>query len=240
MRLALLLSLLLHALLLAALASTLWPPLAPSVPFVLELRLDAAGAGAKTEGHAAGAQPQLAQAASRPPATVRPTPAAMPSKRATLAATAVLSPEQARPQDAVAAVAAAAPAPAPAATTGTAPAAATVGASAMPGSTTSPSGTAAGGSGETHKARLLSAPRPQYPPLSRELNEAGVVWLRLTVDTQGAVSDVALLRSSGFRRLDKAAMTAVWQWRFQPQQEGGKVVVAEVEQPVRFNLQESE
>ncbi|MEQ6291614.1 energy transducer TonB [Vogesella sp. GCM10023246] len=223
MRLALLLSLLLHALLLAALARTLWLPLTPAAPLVLELRLATAASGGAAKGRAGGAPPVTARAAVQPREAVRPTPAPLQPSRPAVVAGAVSTRQPAAPAS-TAPTAAAAP---------SAPVAQTEGAAGGPQHGAPPAG-------DMRKARLVSAPRPAYPPLSRELNEAGVVWLRLTVDEQGTVSNVQLLRSSGFRRLDKAAMAVVWQWRFLPQLEAGKVVVADIEQPVRFNLQESE
>lgn len=225
MRLALLLSLLLHALLLVALARTLWLPLTPAAPLVLELRLATVASNGAARAHAGGAPPVMARAAPRQPEAVRPTPAPLQPSRPAMVAGAVPARQQAVSADTAPAAAAV---PATAAVTDSA------------GGLSPRGATTAAPAGEMRKARLISAPRPAYPPLSRELNEAGVVWLRLTVDEQGVVSNVLLLRSSGFRRLDKAAMAVVWQWRFLPQLEAGKVVVADIEQPVRFNLQESE
>lgn len=225
MRLALLLSLLLHALLLVALARTQWLPLTPAPPLVLELRLVTPASNGEAKGRAGGAPPVMARATPRQPEAVRPTPAPLQPSRPAVVAGAVPARQQSVPA-----------ATAPATATVPAAAAVTEGSVAAP-----PRGVpTATPAGEMRKARLISAPRPAYPPLSRELNEAGVVLLRLTVDEQGAVSNVQLLRSSGFRRLDKAAMAVVWQWRFLPQLEAGKAVVADIEQPVRFDLQESE
>jgi TonB family protein len=48
--------------------------------------------------------------------------------------------------------------------------------------------------------------RPQYPRRSRLLGEEGEVWIRIYV-SEGAVS-ASILRSSGYRRLDDAALAA--------------------------------
>ncbi|HUP57475.1 MAG TPA: TonB family protein [Bdellovibrionota bacterium] len=48
--------------------------------------------------------------------------------------------------------------------------------------------------------------RPQYPRRSRLLGEEGEVWIRIDVSA-GAVS-ASILRSSGYRRLDEAALAA--------------------------------
>lgn len=232
LRKALLLSLLLHLLLLVALAHNFSLPLAPQLPFMLELRVEqAAGPGngisaATPPRQAAGSpphQPALASRMAPAPQHVRPSVAsAQPAARA---AQPPLPAQTLQQGDAVppAAVHAGAAGLAQAAPAGAAPAAAN-----------------AAPAGETRATRLLSAPRPDYPPLARQLGEQGVAWLRLAVNEQGRVSAVTLLRSSGFARLDKAAQAAVWQWRFLPQLEAGKAVASELELPVRFNLQETE
>lgn len=58
----------------------------------------------------------------------------------------------------------------------------------------------------------LSNPKPIYPRLSQRLGEQGVVRVRAHVTAQGVVDAVELLASSGFARLDQAAMKAVQAW----------------------------
>jgi protein TonB len=82
-------------------------------------------------------------------------------------------------------------------------------------------------------------PEPDYPPLSRERGEQGVVMLQLAVDASGRLGEVNVLRSSGFARLDKAARAAVQRWRFQPAIENGQPVAAQLTLPVRFALDEN-
>jgi TonB family protein len=48
--------------------------------------------------------------------------------------------------------------------------------------------------------------RPAYPPQSIRLDEAGVVVVKICVDPTGRVTDVGLATSSGYRRLDRAAI----------------------------------
>lgn len=87
--------------------------------------------------------------------------------------------------------------------------------------------------------RVLQMPDPDYPPLSRERGEQGVVMLQLAVDASGRLGEVNVLRSSGFARLDKAARAAVQRWRFQPAIENGQPVAAQLTLPVRFALDEN-
>ena len=89
-----------------------------------------------------------------------------------------------------------------------------------PGPPGPPSGTS--GSGEPHvtlpssKASYLNNPRPQYPPMSKRLGETGTVMLKVLVGADGAAKDVLIHKSSGFERLDVAALEAVRKWRFVP------------------------
>lgn len=78
---------------------------------------------------------------------------------------------------------------------------------------------------------------PAYPPLSRRLGETGKVILRVTLDAQGNVAKTAVDRSSGFSRLDEAALAAVQNWRCTPAQRNGQPVSATALQPFNFVLE---
>jgi len=66
---------------------------------------------------------------------------------------------------------------------------------------------------------------PEYPPQSKRLGEEGATVLRLYVLEDGRVGDAQVSKSSGFPRLDEAAMKhAKRSWKFQPGTEGGKPV----------------
>ncbi|MFP5406193.1 MAG: energy transducer TonB [Gammaproteobacteria bacterium] len=65
---------------------------------------------------------------------------------------------------------------------------------------------------------------PPYPKLARRLGEEGDVLLDIRVERDGRVSEVRLERSSGFDRLDQAAMDTVRTWRFQPATVDGQPV----------------
>jgi protein TonB len=56
---------------------------------------------------------------------------------------------------------------------------------------------------------------PEYPRIAAEAHVEGMVILEATVDAQGCVQDVKVLRSRG-SILDKAAIEAVQQWRYAP------------------------
>lgn len=83
-------------------------------------------------------------------------------------------------------------------------------------------------------ADYLHNPKPVYPALSRRMNEEGRVLLKVRVSAQGTALDVAVSKSSGFPRLDAAAVEAVTRWRFVPARRGDEPVDSSVIVPITF------
>lgn len=73
-------------------------------------------------------------------------------------------------------------------------------------------------------ATMIDARPPGYPAASRRLREQGTVVLRVVVARDGRVATVALARSSGYDRLDDAALAAVRRWRWSPVTRDGETV----------------
>jgi protein TonB len=63
------------------------------------------------------------------------------------------------------------------------------------------------------------------------------VLLSVFVNPDGGVGELKVQRSSGFEILDKAALSAVRQWRFASGRRGETKVGMWVEVPIRFELQ---
>ena len=101
------------------------------------------------------------------------------------------------------------------------------------GGASAPAGTAAGGAGigKIAKATYIVRPVAAYPPESRAAGEQGVVMLRLVVDGSGRPTAVSVARSSGYPRLDRAAVEAGWRCRVRDAAPG-----SHLDAPVRFNL----
>ncbi|HEY6044742.1 MAG TPA: TonB family protein [Nitrosospira sp.] len=78
---------------------------------------------------------------------------------------------------------------------------------------------------------------PAYPSLSRRLGEEGKLVLRVELDEKGRVNVAQVVNSSGFKRLDEAAMAAVKTWRCNPPVRNGQPVRAVALQPFNFVLQ---
>lgn len=86
-------------------------------------------------------------------------------------------------------------------------------------------------------ADYLNNPPPVYPVLARRLGEQGRVMLRVLVRADGAPAEIAINRSSGSSRLDRAALEAVRRWRFIPARRGDTPVAAPVLVPISFTLE---
>lgn len=75
-----------------------------------------------------------------------------------------------------------------------------------------------------------------YPASELRLKHEGTVVLRLQIECDGIVSDVAIHTSSGFPGLDQAALRDARQWSFDPALENGQPVASERIQPVVYRL----
>ncbi|MGC4061688.1 MAG: energy transducer TonB [Aquabacterium sp.] len=86
--------------------------------------------------------------------------------------------------------------------------------------------------------RYLVEPKLNYPPVSRELGESGVVKLRVLIDEQGRPTSVTVATTSGFPRLDKEAVRAMNAARFQPRVVDGVPRSVSTIASLEFNLEE--
>lgn len=85
-------------------------------------------------------------------------------------------------------------------------------------------------------ADQLNNPGPRYPSASRRAHEEGTVMLKVLVSPDGRAQDLTVATSSGFSRLDEAALATVKRWAFVPAKKAGKAVSAWVLVPVTFDL----
>lgn len=81
---------------------------------------------------------------------------------------------------------------------------------------------------------LASNAEPKYPASMLRAGVGGTVVVLADVDAQGNAIDVRVVERSGERDLDRAALTAVRQWRFEPAMRNGKAVATSVKVPVDF------
>ncbi|OWY28218.1 TonB family protein [Herbaspirillum robiniae] len=71
-------------------------------------------------------------------------------------------------------------------------------------------------SAPSRRLEIAVAPRPVYPADSRASREEGTVRMKVQVNRSGQVQDVAVLISSGYPRLDAAAIQAVRGMSYKP------------------------
>ena len=89
-------------------------------------------------------------------------------------------------------------------------------------------------------ARSIAATHtiPEYPALSRRLREQGTMRLKLTIDEKGIVTQATVVNSTGFQRLDEAAVNWVKShWRYTPAMQGTRAVPSMADAIVEFRLQ---
>lgn len=95
---------------------------------------------------------------------------------------------------------------------------------------------------DIERARVVSDPValnrivPVYPRSARRKGHEGVVTVEISVAADGAVSDVALVSSSGHRELDEAASSAARSAHFAPATDDGECVSGRLRLTFDFRL----
>ncbi|MCM5679292.1 energy transducer TonB [Schlegelella sp. S2-27] len=85
--------------------------------------------------------------------------------------------------------------------------------------------------------QYLTQPVLNYPLQSKRLRESGQVTLNVLIEADGRPSQINVHASSGFRRLDDAAVSAMRTARFKPYKENGQAMAVWVQTPIRFDLE---
>lgn len=86
-------------------------------------------------------------------------------------------------------------------------------------------------------AAYLNNPKPPYPALSKRLGEQGKVVVRVLIGTDGTAQQAEIRTSSGYDRLDQAALTTVLKWRYVPGKRGGVPEAMWFNVPINFVLE---
>ena len=86
-------------------------------------------------------------------------------------------------------------------------------------------------------ATYLQNPKPSYPSLSKRLGEQGKVVIRVLIGVDGVAQKAEIRQSSGFERLDQAALTTVQRWRYVPGKRNGVAEAMWFNVPVNFVLE---
>ena len=86
-------------------------------------------------------------------------------------------------------------------------------------------------------ADYLNNPPPPYPPLSKRLGEQGKVVIRAFIDANGTATQAEVRTSSGYDRLDQAALQTVLKWRYVPGKRAGVSEGMWFNVPIHFVLE---
>lgn len=86
------------------------------------------------------------------------------------------------------------------------------------------------------KPYFLENPKPVYPSAARKRGMQGIVLLSVGISKEGNVESIDVLQTSGFKVLDRSAVSSVQQWRFIPAKQGEKNISSKLEIPIRFTL----
>jgi len=86
-------------------------------------------------------------------------------------------------------------------------------------------------------ADYLQNPTPAYPAHSRRLGEQGKAIVRVLIGVDGRAQKAEIRQSSGYERLDLAALATVQRWRYVPGKRGGIPESMWFSVPINFVLE---
>ena len=86
-------------------------------------------------------------------------------------------------------------------------------------------------------ADYLQNPRPAYPAMSKRLGEQGRVIVRVLIGVDGSAQKAEIRQSSGFERLDQAALATTQRWRYVPGKRSGVLEAMWFNVPINFILE---
>ena len=88
---------------------------------------------------------------------------------------------------------------------------------------------------DIRQAEILHLP-VKYPRYSEEMYEEGQVKLQFIVRPDGTASNIEILRSSGYPRLDTAAQKALRNIKLQPATCHGKPIAVRIHKSITFKI----
>ncbi len=86
-------------------------------------------------------------------------------------------------------------------------------------------------------AEYLHNPKTEYPRISKQRNEQGKVVVGVFIGTDGTAQKAEIKLSSGYERLDQAALATVKSWRYVPGKRGGVPEAMWFNVPINFVLE---
>ncbi|WP_157199720.1 energy transducer TonB, partial [Methylomonas koyamae] len=88
----------------------------------------------------------------------------------------------------------------------------------------------------TAGADYLHNPPPEYPDIAHERGWEGKVLMKVHVQADGKPDNITVIKTSGQKVLDDAAVKTVSKWSFVPAKRGDTPVAGYVTVPITFNL----
>jgi len=88
--------------------------------------------------------------------------------------------------------------------------------------------------GNVQSAKLVSQPKPAYPPLAKQARISGTVMLSVIIGADGSVRDIQVI--SGHPLLIPPALEAVRQWKYSPTLLNGEPAEVSTQVDVNFTL----
>ncbi len=85
-------------------------------------------------------------------------------------------------------------------------------------------------------ADYLQNPKPAYPYMSKRLGEQGKTTINVLIGIDGLPKEAKIKQSSGFERLDQAALETVMRWRYVPGKRAGVAVPMAFDVPINWVL----
>ncbi|MFQ6040455.1 MAG: energy transducer TonB [Candidatus Poribacteria bacterium] len=92
-------------------------------------------------------------------------------------------------------------------------------------------------SGMTEPPRFIKKTIPEYPELAKQAGKEGVVILEAEIGLDGNATNIIVVQSLGYG-CDEAAVAALRSSRFKPARKGDTAIVARIQIPYRFHLEE--
>lgn len=93
---------------------------------------------------------------------------------------------------------------------------------------------------DSSPAMITGLSKPGYPRLSRIHGEEGSTILSIEIHADGELGHIEVVQSSGYKRLDKAAIKSIKKAGFIPAQKNGRSISSKKQIAFRFNLEEEE
>jgi len=87
-----------------------------------------------------------------------------------------------------------------------------------------------------YKIGTIKNPHPEYPMIARKKGWEGKLLLNVHIDKNGDVTNVDLIKTSGFEVLDRTSINTIKDWKFTPASIGGSNVEDHLNIPISFKL----